>query len=482
MSKKTMKKKNTLEVIFSIVFAIIVGMFILQLFLLDKLPFLYNAIITLVLVLISLGLIALQFGKKINKTNKTLGKIIMVILGGLLIFGNVYIYKTRSAISNIVDEKPSDKIEVSVYVLKDSPLQSIEELSKEVGIIKVGNAAYVNQSIDEIKKINDSFEIVSYTGFDRFADALYNGTVEAIILESSFATQFEEKHPNFFTDTRVLTNYYYDEVKQDISISVDVTKDTFAVYLTGIDQKGKIGVRGRSDVNKVMVVNPNTRQILIVDIPRDYYIQQPCQFDQKDKLTHSGIFGVDCTVQSVSNYMGVDINYYLRVNFSSLEKIVNALGGIEVYSDYSFSALNGEFYFSKGVNYLNGAEALAFSRERYTLPNGDFDRIQNQTKVLKGMINKAISPTIITNYLDVLEAISGTFQTNLSEKEINDLIKMQLNDMRGWSIISDQLSGKGGTDWTPANGFDAYVCYPDGTSLERVLGKIKTIKENGILE
>lgn len=480
MSKKT--KKNTLALIFSIVFSVIVGIFILQLFLLDKLPFLYNAIISLALLLFTLGLVALQFAKKINKSNKTLGKIIMVILGGLLIFGNVYIYKTRLAISSIVNEKPSDKIEVNVYVLKDSPLQSIEELSKEVGIIKVGNVAYINQSVEEIKKVNDNFEILSYTGFDSFADALYSGTVEAIILESSFATQFEEKHPNFFTDTRVISSYYYDEVKEDISIDVDVTQDTFAVYLTGIDQRGKIGVRGRSDVNKVLFINPNTRQILIVDIPRDYYIQQPCQFDQKDKLTHTGIFGVECTVQSVSNYMGVDINYYVRVNFSSLEKIVNALGGIEVYSDYSFSALGNQYHFSKGINYLNGAEALAFSRERKTLPNGDNDRIQNQTKVLKGLINKAVSPSIIKNYLNVLDAISGTFQTNMSEKDINALIKMQLNDMRGWNIVSDQLSGKGGTDWTPANGFNAYVCYPDGSSLDRVLSKVKTIKENGIIE
>lgn len=482
MSKKTKKKKNILEKVFSIVFVVIVGIFVIQLFLLDKLPFLYNAIITLLLLLIALGLITLQFAKKINKTNKTLGKVIMATLSVLLIFGNVYIYKTRSAISNIVSEKPLDKIEVSVIVMKDSPLHSVEDLSKNVGIINVGEGIYVNKAIDEIEKKNDSFNLKEYSGFDRFADALYNGEVEAIILETSFMSMFEDNHPTFSDDTRVITNYYYDEEKEDISIDVDVTEETFAIYLTGIDQRGSIGVKGRSDVNKVLHVNPKTRQIFIVDIPRDYYIEQVCQFNQKDKLTHTGIFGVDCTVQSVANYMGIDINYYVRVNFSSLEKIVNALGGIEVYSEHNFFGENRKYTFHKGINYLNGAQALAFARERYTLPNGDFDRIQNQTRVLKAMIDKAISPAIITNYLDVLEAISGTFQTNMSEKEINDLIKMQLNDMRGWSIVSDQLSGTGGTDWTPANGFNAYVCYPDGTSLDRVLGKIKTIKEDGILE
>lgn len=481
MKKKSNEQNKGIEIGFSIVFSLVVVIFIIQLFLLDKLPFLYNGIISVLLLLITLGLVALQFGRKINKTNKTLGKIIMVILSVLLIVGNVYIYKTRSAISNIVNEN-EDKIEISIVVMKDSAIETIDDLSQNIGVIQVGDSTYVNKALDELRQENDSFNVKEYTGFDQFANALYDGEVEAIALDTSFITQFEDNHPNFSNETRVIKSYYYEEVKTDISIDVDVTQETFAVYLTGIDQRGSIGVRGRSDVNKVLIINPKTRQILIVDIPRDYYIEQVCQYNQKDKLTHTGIFGVDCTVESVSNYMGIDINYYVRVNFSSLEKIVDALGGIDVYTEYAFNALGGEYSFKEGTNHLNGAQALAFSRERYTLPNGDFDRIQNQTKVLKGIINKAISPSIITNYLSFLDAISGTFQTNLSEKEINALIKMQLNDMRGWDIVSDQLSGKGGTDWTPANGFNAYVCYPDGTSLERVLGKIRTIKEGGIIE
>lgn len=481
MAKKVKKKKNILESVFSIIFTLVVCIFIVQLFLLDKLPFLYNAIITVVLMLFTLGLIAIQFGKKINKTNKTLGKIIMVILSVLLLVGNFYIFKTRTAISNIVDNKPLDAIEVDVIVLKENEIDSIDDLSKEIGIIKVGQTTYVDKALKELKEVNNSFKLKDYYRFDDYAKALFNNEVEAIILDTSYRNQIEENYPEFDIKTKVIKSYYFEEEKEDISIDVDVTKSTFAVYLSGIDQKGKINVKGRSDVNKVLFINPNTRQIFIVDIPRDYYVEQPCQFNQKDKLTHTGIFGIDCSVQSVANYMGIDINYYVKVNISSVEKIVNALGGIEVYSDYPFTAWY-TYNFHTGINYLNGKEALAFMRERYTLPNGDFDRIQNQTKVLRAIINKAISPTIITNYLSLLDAVSGTFQTNMSEKEINDLIKMQLNDMRGWDIVSDQLSGTGGTDWTPANGFDAYVCYPDSVSLERVLNKVEIIKNNGIIE
>lgn len=479
MTKKKTKIKNMPELIFSSIYTLIVLVFVVQLILLDKLPFLYLGMVVGVLLLVTLGLVALQFGKKINKSNKTLGKVLMGLLAIILMVGNVYIFKTSSALKNMINNN-TDKIEVAVVVMKDSPIKEIKELSQQVGVISVGDSTYVDHALEEMKEENDSFDVNTYADFNRFADALYDGSVEAIVLDMSFVTQFEENHPTFSEDTRVIKSYYYEEEKDDIVIDTDVTKDTFTVYLSGIDQRGSIGVRGRSDVNKVLTINPKTRQILIVDIPRDYYVKQVCQYNQLDKLTHTGIFGVDCTVQSVANYMGIDINYYVRVNFSSLEKIVDALGGIEVESVYNFNAQG--YSFSKGTNYLNGAQALAFSRERYSLPNGDFDRIQNQTRVLEGMIKKAISPSITTNYLSFMDAISGTFQTNMPESDINDLIKMQLNDMRGWNIVSDQLSGTGGMDWTPANGFNAYVCYPDGTSLDRVLTKIEAIKNGEVIK
>lgn len=476
MSKRKSKKpeKNTIDIIFSAVFLLISIIFLVLLYMLDKLPLMYYAVVAVIVFIIALMLISLQMSKKIHKTNKTLGKIIMAILSAVMIFGSVYIYRTNSAIKNIVLDN-TNKIEVSVIVLKDSPIESIEDLSQTIGNINVGDYSYIEKALDEIREVNSAFSIQDYVAFDRFADALYNGDVEAIILNEAFRSQFDENHPEFSNETRVIQSYVYEEEQKDISVNVDVTSEPFTVYLTGIDQSGSISTVGRSDVNKVMTVNPATHQIFIVDIPRDYYIPQVCQANQLDKLTHTGIFGVDCTVESVSNYMGIDINYYVRINFSSLEKIVDALGGIDVNSEYAFSA--GGYTFTQGVNHLNGAQALAFSRERYSFGGGDNVRIANQTRVLTGIINKVTSPAIITNYLSFLDAISGTFQTNMSENEINSLIKMQLNDMQGWTITSDALTGTGGTDWTPANGFNAYVMYPDETSLERVLGEIRAIKE-----
>lgn len=479
--KKKIKKSDIINYVFAGIFALLTLALIVQLFIFDKLPTLYFVIVCLVLILIAAGLIALQLSKKVNKKNKTLGKIVIVLLALLLGVGNVYVYKTNQTLSEIT-KTPDDKIEISVIVMKESPLTAIDQLkNKTVGRIEVGEANLINDTFEKIRNEAGHVSQLSYTSFIDFADALYNGEVDAIVLNEGFRAMFEDNHPDFDERTRVITSYSYDKKSSNTKVDVeDITKDTFSIYITGIDQRGTVGTLGRSDVNKIMTINPKTHEILLIDIPRDYYVPQVCQANQLDKLTHTGIFGPDCTVESVSNFFGVDINYYVRINFTSLEKIVDALGGVDVVSTYTFSAGGYQFYADQ-VNHLNGAAALAFSRERYSLPNGDGDRIRNQSLVLSGIIDKLTSPSIVSNYLGFMSSISGTFQTNMSEDNINDLIKMQINDMSGWNISSYAVSGTGGTDWTPANGFNAYVNYPNMKTVEKAVQKINQIKNGEIL-
>ena len=279
---------------------------------------------------------------------------------------------------------------------------------------------------------------------------------------------FEEKHPEFDTDTKVIKRYTYEKVAKDISKNVDVTNTPFNVYITGIDSYGTIATVSRSDVNMLVTVNPNTKQILMTSIPRDYYVVQPCQDNQKDKLTHTGIFSVSCTIETAENFLNTDINYYARVNFSSLIDIVNALGGITVNSPVSFTTTVGGYSIVAGDNYLDGEKALAFSRERYSLAGGDRDRGKNQMRVVEGMINKAISPAIITRYTSILDAVGGSFQTNMNQSEINSLIRMQLDDMSSWEIFQYSLNGYGsGNTWSPANGFNSYVMQPDQNTVDK---------------
>lgn len=296
-------------------------------------------------------------------------------------------------------------------------------------------------------------------------------------MDEATRSLFEDNHSKFDSETRIVKSYKYKTSTKDISKNVDVTSEPFNIYITGIDTYGTISTVSRSDVNMIATVNPKTHQVLLTSIPRDYYVPQPCQGGQTDKLTHTGIFGVDCTVETVENYFGIDINYYVRVNFSSVENIVDALGGINVDSPIAFDALG--YSFSAGTNSLNGKEALAFSRERYSLGGGDRDRGKNQMRVITGIINKAISPSIITNYTSILDAVSGSFQTNMSNSEMTSLIKMQINDMSGWDIEQIAVNGTGNASaWSPANGFNSWVMEPNVNTVKRAVEVMKKV-ENG---
>ena len=452
---------------------------LVQLFLAKMIPMKFKLLATAVLVLVFIGLYFLQYAKRTNKINKILGKIVIVIMSVLLLFGNVYMYTTFSMLNRVSgdDEKT---IQMSVVVMKDSKYDKLEDLKDSIfGTISVGELKYTEEAVKDIEKdLNQSIVVSQSDGFAAFAEALYTDEVQAIVLNEGYRGMFEDNHPKFNEETKVIKSYTYTEKNTSIKKAVNVSEEPFLMYISGLDTYGGISTVSRSDVNKIMAVNPKTRQILLIDIPRDYYVPQVCQGNQKDKLTHTGIFGVDCTVQSIDNFFGEDINYYIRVNFSSLVDIVNALGGVSVDSAYAFNAAG--FSFSAGTNNLNGEEALAFSRERYSLPGGDNERIKNQSRVLSGIINKATSPAIITNYMGMMNAVGGSFQTNMSNDEISKLINAQLDDMRGWNIQDFAVTGTGGTDWTPANGFNAYVMYPDETSVATAKTLIAQLKNGEV--
>lgn len=447
--------------------------FLVQLFISKLLPVKYILVVTAILALFGFFIWWIQYSKKTNKSVKVLGKILSVILSIFLIIGNLYLNSTTSLLRNMFHD--SNTTEISVVVMKDSPLESIEDVAgKTVGISILGDTSYNDTVVNDINKdVSSPINKQDYSSVTEYKDALYNGEVDAIILNEGMRGMLEEEIETFTQDTRILKTYSYESEAIDIAKRVDVTEEPFVVYISGIDTYGAISTVSRSDVNKIMVVNPNTHQILLIDIPRDYYIPQVCQGMQNDKLTHTGIFGVECTVNSVADYFDIDVNYYIRVNFSSVVDIVDALGGITVTSDYAFSSQG--YSYSAGENYLDGASALAFSRERYSLAGGDNARIENQSVVLKGIINKAISPSIITNYMGIMSAVGNSFQTNMSNDEITSLINDQIDSMSGWEISNYAVQGTGGTDWTPANGFNAYVMYPDTATVEQAKQLIQDV-------
>ncbi len=227
---------------------------------------------------------------------------------------------------------------------------------------------------------------------------------------------------------------------------VDVTEQAFNVYITGIDQweyeKGQD--LERSDVNMIMTVNPNTKTILLTSMPRDSYVALH-KNGAMDKLTHTGIYGVDETLNTVSDWFdGLKFDYYIKVNFSTLVDVIDAVGGIDVENDIEFNSwIREDFNYPVGNLHLDGIHALYFARERKSFEDEDEKRIANQQKVLKAMIDKCCtSKTILLNYQDLLNAAGNNMETNLTPKQMNALVKMQLSDLGAWTIKQQAVSGE----------------------------------------
>lgn len=483
MSKTRNKKSKTpiyknVGFYFILVYAILTIAFIAQLFIVNVLPMKFFAPVVIVLLLMLLGLYFLQMGKRMNKLNKTLGKVLIVILSLFLGVGNLYLYKTGSNLGKMSGNDTEVSV-VSVVVMKDSKAKAIEDLqNSKFGINNSSNQDSLVKAVKDIEKdVKQDVTTVSYKSYKEFGDDLYSGKVDAIILDEGARGLFEDNHPKFSAETRVIKSYKYETKSKDTSKKVNVTEDSFSVYVTGIDSYGGISTVSRSDVNMVATVNPKTHQILLTSIPRDYYVAQPCQNNQVDKLTHTGIFGVSCTVNTAQNFLKTDINYYARVNFTSVVKIVDALGGITVNNPVAFTASDRTYSYNSGNIHLDGAKALRFARERYNLADGDRDRGRNQMRVITGIINKAVSPSIITKYAGIMDAIGDSFQTNMGNGDMSSLVKMQLNDMKGWNITQISISGAGKTAWSPANGFNSYVMEPNKATVNSATNLINKIKD-----
>jgi len=262
----------------------------------------------------------------------------------------------------------------------------------------------------------------------------------------------------------------------DIVKVVDVTKKPFNIYVAGGDAYGNIDNVTNTDVNMVITVDPVNKKILLTSIPRDYYVNLPSFGDDAyDKLTHAGYYGIEESVKAVENLLDIDVNYYVKVNFSTIEGIIDAIGGVDVCSDYNFCLGNSSSCFKKGNNHLNGSNALAFARERHTFKDGDVQRVKNQQKVLEAIIDKVTSSTkLVTNFSGILDSVSSSLSTNMDTKSINKFVKMQINNMSSWNIDNQNLVG---TDYSsvvytfPTQ--KLYVMKQDDESVNNAIEKIK---------
>ena len=260
-----------------------------------------------------------------------------------------------------------------------------------------------------------------------------------------------------------------------------ITKEPFVVYISGVDTRGELTEKARSDVNILAVVNPKTKQVALINTPRDYYVDL-AGTNSKDKLTHAGLYGVETSMETLGNLYGVEVTDYIRINFAGFMSIVDALGGVDVYSDQAFTSVGSPGYydptsFVEGWNHLDGKAALAFARERHAFASGDIQRGIDQMKVIDAMLNKIKSPALLMNFSKLMDAASDCFVTSLSQDQISALVRMQLSDFAEWDIQSCTVTGSSGTSTKcySAKGQKLYVMKPDESSVNKAKELIASV-------
>lgn len=475
-NRKIKKKNSKLNKIFLIISSILLLVLLIMVTVLNVVPFKYLIILYTIALLFG-ALIAFLLLKKNSKIGYGMSLIFIVISIILIYFFNT----TYNFLSYF--NKDNYKTEnFLVIVLEDSYYQKLEDLSdKDIGYVK-NNITSIDKALDKInKKIN--IKNLEYDNYNLVFDDMLAKKLSSSLIEESNYNVLLEENPNYGDKFRIIDTIKIITKIDNKNTSVNVTKNTFNILISGIDTDGEISSVGRSDVNMILTVNPSTKQVLMTSIPRDYYVRLHGTSGYKDKLTHAGIYGIDMSISTIEDLLDVDINYYFRVNFTTLEKVIDALGGVDVYSKYSFVSYIGNYKFYEGYNHMNGNEALGFARERKTLPNGDINRAENQQAVIDGIIRKLTDVSVITKYSSILNSLENTFQTNMTNKDITSLIKMQLNDNASWNITSNVLTGTGSSDYTYSyKGQKLYVMIPDDDSVNSTKNLIDKVKNGTLLE
>ena len=473
-----MTKKNKIKILpffkYIAILIFIVTLFTLGLFaFIDILPHEYFLILIILLGLIALSISLLVINKK-SARKRLIGTFFGIIYIVLLVLIIIYELNTIDFLKKLGFKNYKTE-NYKIIVLQNSKYENINDLNnKLIGSLEINTDGLKEAKIKIEKDI--TFKIKTYDDSIKLLDGLKNEEVEAIIIEESLYAIATEDNSELASNFRIIDTYEIDIATTDITKTVDITKNSFNIFISGIDTYGKVSSVSRSDVNMLITLNPNTHQILITSIPRDYYVLLK-NHNGYDKLTHAGIYGIEESVNTIEALLDTKINYYVKVNFSSVINIVNALGGVTVYSPYNFTSIDG-YSFKKGNNYVDGKKALSFARERKSFNGGDRIRIANQARLVEALIDKATSPAIITKYSSILDALSEAFITNLDTESITEFIKLQIDKMPNWNIINYSLDGYDAMEYTYSfKGQKLYVMKPNEDTVNEAKLKIKQILE-----
>jgi LCP family protein required for cell wall assembly len=465
---------------------------VLAIVLLCKADFLPTPLLVAAVVVLAVLFVLCRYlmKRKTKKGKFIIGIILSVIVSVIMCAASFYLYQLTNTLQNITDAT-EETTRVGVYVLADDSAQTMQDaLGYEFGILE--NLARLDTD-NAVAQINDENQTdiltVSYEGTAELAQALLNQDCQAIIMNEAFLNLITEsdEYDGFDSQIREIASYEWKttvtkttEEKTDSDESEEVT-GTFTMFISGIDTAGDISTRSRSDVNILAVVNTDTRQILLVSTPRDYYVPLSISNGVPDKLTHAGIYGIDVSMDTLEMLYDIDIDYYFRINFSGFEQLIDALGGVTVQSDYTFDVAPS-FHYEKGSNELSGIEALAFARERHAFAEGDRQRGKNQMAVITGVINKMQSPAILQNFSGLMQGLEGSFETDMPYSVISGLVKDQISDNTSWNVVSYSVDGTGSKSTTYSMNQQLYVMIPDETTVETAKNMMEQVKNGEIVE
>ncbi len=434
----------------------------------------FMAVLGIILVIDFLFWLFIIKSKK-KKTSSAFAVIFTIILS----LGSFYLFKTSGLLADVVSNYKT--YNYSVIVLNDRGYDKIRDLNNKIVGYLDNDTSEEKKSLEKLRsKITP--DLRDYEDIDKMGSALFDGDVDSILIEDSYLKMLVEEDSRYNDDCKVIYSFKVRVKIDNFSKDVDVTKKTFNIYVSGIDTYGSVDSVSRSDVNMVVTVNPKTKQILLTSIPRDYYVALPGKTGYRDKLTHAGLYGVDMSVKTIEELLDIDINYYVKVNFTSVIEIVDALGGVSVYSDYDFTSIDG-YHYSKGYNKVNGEQALSFARERKAFSAGDNQRVKDQQALLQAMFKKCISKEIIYKYNKLLNSLNGSFVTNMPTNKLTSLIRMQLDDMADWTITSNSLTGTDSSNYTYSYSTSKlYVMEPDEDSVTKAHDLINSVYDGEVLE
>lgn len=480
MSKKRIEKKKNFKVkpwmIETALYGISALVFYVLLFATKLLPTGYLVAVGFALAALG-GLIFALTRYPHKKVKFTIGTVLAVIGLAVNCFAGFYINKTVNVLRSVAGAN-TEKYSVTFYTLAENEAENLADLQNgSFGILTALDRENTDAAIANVEE-QDGFTLntVEYASLTEIADAILNHEVDAIIMNEAYLGIYEDTsgYEDFASKLKVISTEIIEKEVESVDAS---NKRVFTVLISGSDTRNQyLDTNGRSDVNILAVINRDTHRILLVSTPRDYFVELaiPGVSGAMDKLTHAGIYGMEVSKNTIGNLYGITVDYYFRVNFTGFVDIIDALGGVDVYSEYAFSAQG--YSFRQGMNTLNGNAALAFSRERHSFSGGDRQRGTNQMEVIKAALTKAMSPAILNSYSSILQSVQGCVDMSIPYELIAGIVNDQLNDSASWTIESMSVDGTGSYSSTYSMAQQLYVMIPDQATVDAAKAKIAEVE------